>query len=119
MPATTYDPYKDLIPVTRIAVAPLLLLTNPSSGLASVKDLIDKEMLLGRKATGMTPILKRYEKLFEKMEAMIKKKVSARDPVWKPYFKDMNDCTGEFRRIGLDVVELGQCATHGEGELGA
>ena len=40
MPATTYDPYKDLIPVTRIAVAPLLLLTNPMSGLNSVKDLI-------------------------------------------------------------------------------
>ena len=30
MPATTYDPYKDLIPVTRIAIAPLLLLTNPA-----------------------------------------------------------------------------------------
>jgi tripartite-type tricarboxylate transporter receptor subunit TctC len=42
MPATTYDPYKDLIPVTRIAVAPLLLLTHPNSGLASVKDLIEK-----------------------------------------------------------------------------
>ena len=40
MPATTYDPYKDLIPVTRIAVAPLLLLANPGSGLASVKDVI-------------------------------------------------------------------------------
>ena len=42
MPATTYDPYKDLIPVTRIAVAPLLLLTHPGSGLSSVKDLIEK-----------------------------------------------------------------------------
>ena len=42
MPATAYDPYKDLIPVTRIAVAPLLLLTHPGSGLNSVKDLIDK-----------------------------------------------------------------------------
>jgi tripartite-type tricarboxylate transporter receptor subunit TctC len=42
MPATAYDPYKDLIPVTRIAVAPLLLLTHPGSGLTSVKDLIDK-----------------------------------------------------------------------------
>ena len=31
MPATTYDPYKDLIPVTRIAVAPLLLLTHPAA----------------------------------------------------------------------------------------
>src|SRR4051794_1347346 len=42
MPATAYDPYKDLIPVTRIAVAPLLLLTHPGSGLSSVKDLIEK-----------------------------------------------------------------------------
>ncbi len=42
MPATAYDPYKDLIPVTRIAVAPLLLLTHPGSGLNSVKDLIEK-----------------------------------------------------------------------------
>ncbi len=40
MPATAYDPYKDLIPVIRIAAAPLLLLTNPSSGLNSVKDVI-------------------------------------------------------------------------------
>ncbi len=42
MPATAYDPTKDLIPVTRIAVAPLLLLTHPGSGLNSVKDLIEK-----------------------------------------------------------------------------
>ena len=42
MPATAYDPYRDLIPVTRIAVAPLLLLTHPGSGLSSVKDLIEK-----------------------------------------------------------------------------
>jgi tripartite-type tricarboxylate transporter receptor subunit TctC len=42
MPATAYDPYKDLIPVTRIAIAPLLLLTHPGSGLNSVKDLIEK-----------------------------------------------------------------------------
>ena len=42
MPATTYDPYKDLIPVTRIALAPLILLTNTSSGLNSVKDVIEK-----------------------------------------------------------------------------
>ena len=42
MPATAYDPYKDLVPITRIAVAPLLLLTHPGSGLNSVKDLIDK-----------------------------------------------------------------------------
>lgn len=42
MPATSYDPYKDLIPVTRIATVPLLLLTHPKSGIASVKDVIAK-----------------------------------------------------------------------------
>jgi tripartite-type tricarboxylate transporter receptor subunit TctC len=42
MPATNYDPYKDLIPVTRFANSPLLLLTHPGSGLGSVKDLIAK-----------------------------------------------------------------------------
>jgi tripartite-type tricarboxylate transporter receptor subunit TctC len=42
MPKTAYDPYKDLIPVTRIATVPLLLLTHPNSGIATVKDLIDK-----------------------------------------------------------------------------
>ncbi len=42
MPATNYDPYKDLIPVTRFANSPLLLLTHPGSGLNSVKDLIEK-----------------------------------------------------------------------------
>jgi tripartite-type tricarboxylate transporter receptor subunit TctC len=40
MPATNYDPNKDLIPVTRFANSPLLLLTHPGSGLGSVKDLI-------------------------------------------------------------------------------
>ena len=42
MPKTTYDPYKDLIPVIRIATVPLLLLTHPRSGIGSVKELIDK-----------------------------------------------------------------------------
>ncbi len=42
MPATTYDPFKDLIPVTRTAVAPLLLLASPAGGIVSVKDLIEK-----------------------------------------------------------------------------
>jgi tripartite-type tricarboxylate transporter receptor subunit TctC len=42
MPATNYDPYKDLIPVTRFANSPLLLLTHPGSGLGSVKDVIAK-----------------------------------------------------------------------------
>jgi tripartite-type tricarboxylate transporter receptor subunit TctC len=42
MPATSYDPVRDLIPVTRIAVAPLLLLTHATSGLGAVRDVIDK-----------------------------------------------------------------------------
>ena len=42
MPATSYDPNKDVIPVTRFANSPLLLLTHPGSGLNSVKDLIEK-----------------------------------------------------------------------------
>ena len=42
MPKTSYDPYKDLIPVTRIATVPLLLLTHPKSGIGSVKELIAK-----------------------------------------------------------------------------
>jgi tripartite-type tricarboxylate transporter receptor subunit TctC len=42
MPKTSYDPYADLIPVTRISTVPLLLLTHPNSGIATVKDLIDK-----------------------------------------------------------------------------
>jgi tripartite-type tricarboxylate transporter receptor subunit TctC len=42
MPKTAFDPYKDLIPVTRIATVPLLLLTHPASGIGTVKDLIGK-----------------------------------------------------------------------------
>jgi tripartite-type tricarboxylate transporter receptor subunit TctC len=42
MPKTSYDPYTDLIPVTRVATVPLLLLTHPASGIASVKDVIAK-----------------------------------------------------------------------------
>jgi tripartite-type tricarboxylate transporter receptor subunit TctC len=42
MPKMAFDPYTDLIPVTRIATMPLLLLTHPTSGIATVKDLIDK-----------------------------------------------------------------------------
>jgi tripartite-type tricarboxylate transporter receptor subunit TctC len=42
MPKTAYDPYKDLIPVTRIATVPLLLLSHPKSGLDTVKDVIAK-----------------------------------------------------------------------------
>ena len=42
MPKTAYDPYNDLIPVTRIATVPLLLLTHPKSGISSVKELVAK-----------------------------------------------------------------------------
>jgi len=42
MPKMNFDPYTDLIPVTRIATVPLLLLTHPASGLTSVKDVIEK-----------------------------------------------------------------------------
>src|SRR5712671_3710103 len=55
MPATTYDPYKDLIPVTRIATAPLLLLTHPASGLGSVEDVIAKAKAEPGKIAFSTP----------------------------------------------------------------
>jgi tripartite-type tricarboxylate transporter receptor subunit TctC len=55
MPATTYDPYKDLIPVTRIATAPLLLLTHPGSGLGSVQDVIAKAKAEPGKLTFSSP----------------------------------------------------------------
>jgi tripartite-type tricarboxylate transporter receptor subunit TctC len=55
MPATTYDPYKDLIPVTRIATAPLLLLTHPGSGLGSVQDVIAKAKAAPGAVTFSTP----------------------------------------------------------------
>ena len=55
MPATTYDPYKDLIPVTRIATAPLLLLTHPGSGLGSVQDVIAKARAEPGKITFSSP----------------------------------------------------------------
>jgi tripartite-type tricarboxylate transporter receptor subunit TctC len=42
MPKMAFDPHKDLIPVTRFATVPLLLLTHPASGVGSVKELIAK-----------------------------------------------------------------------------
>jgi tripartite-type tricarboxylate transporter receptor subunit TctC len=42
MPKMAFDPHKDLIPVTRFATVPLLLLTHPASGVGSVKELIEK-----------------------------------------------------------------------------
>jgi hypothetical protein len=68
-----------------------------------LKDLIDQDMLTGRKATGMTPVLKRYDKVFEKTDAMLKNHVSATDPAWKPYVKENNDCTADFRKANAAV----------------
>ena len=55
MPAAPYDPYKDLIPVTRIATAPLLLLAHPGSGLNSVADVIAKAKAAPGEVTFSTP----------------------------------------------------------------
>ena len=55
MPAAPYDPYKDLIPVTRIATAPLLLLTHPGSGLNSPQDVIAKAKAAPGEVTFSTP----------------------------------------------------------------
>jgi tripartite-type tricarboxylate transporter receptor subunit TctC len=40
MPPLPFDPGKTLIPITLIAVAPLILVANPESGITSVKELI-------------------------------------------------------------------------------
>jgi len=42
MPKTSYDPFKDVIPVTRFATVPLLMFTHPGSGVATLKELIEK-----------------------------------------------------------------------------
>lgn len=42
MPKMAFDPLTALIPVTRFVNVPLLLLTNPNSGVGSVKELIEK-----------------------------------------------------------------------------
>jgi tripartite-type tricarboxylate transporter receptor subunit TctC len=42
MPKTAYDPFKDIVPVTRFATVPLLLFTHPGSGVTTVKELIEK-----------------------------------------------------------------------------
>ena len=41
MPALSFDPNKELIPITMLAVAPCILVANSNSGLNSVKDIID------------------------------------------------------------------------------
>jgi tripartite-type tricarboxylate transporter receptor subunit TctC len=40
MPPLSFDPYTALTPITMLAVAPLLLVANPASGIRSVKDLV-------------------------------------------------------------------------------
>jgi tripartite-type tricarboxylate transporter receptor subunit TctC len=42
MPKMAFDPLTALIPVTRFVNVPLLLLTNPNSGIGSVRELIEK-----------------------------------------------------------------------------
>ena len=39
---TPYDPLKDFAPVSRVHVVPLVVLAGPKSGIASVKDLIER-----------------------------------------------------------------------------
>ena len=41
MPALSFDPNKELIPIAMLAVAPCILVANSNSGLNSVKDIID------------------------------------------------------------------------------
>ena len=41
MPALSFDPNKELIPIAMLAVAPCILVSNSNSGLNSVKDIID------------------------------------------------------------------------------
>jgi hypothetical protein len=85
----------------------------------SLKDLMDKEMLTGRKATGMTPVLTRYDKLFKKMDAMVKQRVSPTDKAWKPYVKEMNDCTADFRKAYAAVkTNFGKIVEFDEEERG-
>ena len=42
MPPMAFDPRKDLIPITMVATAPLLLVGNPAAGVGTVKELIAK-----------------------------------------------------------------------------
>ncbi len=69
-----------------------------------LKDLIEQELLLGRKPTGMTPVLRKYDKLIPAMEEMIEQQVSGTDDAWKPYVKQMNGCTRDFAKA-LAAVE--------------
>jgi len=41
MPTLSFDPYKELLPIAMLAVAPLILVINSGSGINSVQDVID------------------------------------------------------------------------------
>ena len=41
MPAMSFDPYKELIPITMLAIAPLILVASSGSGMSTVNDIID------------------------------------------------------------------------------
>jgi tripartite-type tricarboxylate transporter receptor subunit TctC len=41
LPALSFDPDRELIPITMLAVAPSILVANASSGMNSVKDIVD------------------------------------------------------------------------------
>jgi tripartite-type tricarboxylate transporter receptor subunit TctC len=41
LPSLSFDPDKELIPITMLAVAPSILVANASSGMNSVKDIVD------------------------------------------------------------------------------
>jgi hypothetical protein len=85
-----------------------------------LKDLIDQEMLTGRKATGMTPVLKRYDKLLDAMDEMKEKKVPPRDESWKPYVKDVNSCTADFAKAYAAVkTNFGKVIERQEDEIQA
>jgi tripartite-type tricarboxylate transporter receptor subunit TctC len=41
MPALSFDPHKELTPITMLAIAPLILVANADSGMNTVKDIFD------------------------------------------------------------------------------
>jgi tripartite-type tricarboxylate transporter receptor subunit TctC len=41
MPPLSFDPYKELIPITMLAAAPAILIANSSSGMNSVRDIVE------------------------------------------------------------------------------
>ncbi|KJS34211.1 MAG: hypothetical protein VR70_18305 [Rhodospirillaceae bacterium BRH_c57] len=67
-----------------------------------------------KKKTGVTPVLRVYEKIIPEMEKMIKKKVSARnEKAWKPYIKklgkaktDTNKAVAFVKKQYMEVKSL-------------